>query len=161
MPSAIQTDPTEVELARIEQPDKENPVEVTILKGRLRYLGQVRLDLAGQKWRAYEYSLKVALRPDSLIWVSEKGLLLAVAVEHGHANWREEGLKLVRFHQWAELLDRAKLAIAHHSFREHLGIKPHSRGLEVPWPYWIPRRGSCCESWLPSDARRRALPAIE
>ncbi len=92
---------TEVDLARIEQPDKENPVEVTILKGRLRYLGQVRLDLAGQKWRAYEYSLKVALRPDSLIWVSARGLLLAIAVEHGHANWREEGLKLVRFHQWA------------------------------------------------------------
>ncbi|HEV3481707.1 MAG TPA: hypothetical protein VGR97_05190 [Candidatus Acidoferrales bacterium] len=92
---------TEVELARIEQPDKENPVEVTILKGRLRYLGQVRLNLAGQTWRAYEYSLKATLRPDSLIWVSEKGLLLAVAVEHGHANWREEGLRLVRFHQWA------------------------------------------------------------
>jgi hypothetical protein len=94
---------TEVELARIEQPDKQNPVEVTILKGRLQYLGQVHLDLAGQKWRAYEYSLKMTLRPDSLIWVSEKGLLLAVAVEHGHANWREEGLKLVRFHQWADL----------------------------------------------------------
>lgn len=93
---------TEVDLARIEQPDKENPVEVTILKGRLRYLGQVRLDLAGQKWRAYEYSLKVTLRPDSLIWVSDRGLLLAVAVEHGHANWREEGLKLVRFHKWAD-----------------------------------------------------------
>lgn len=93
---------TEVELARIEQPDKENPVEVTILKGRLRYLGKVRLGLAGQKSRAYKYSLKVVLRPDSLIWVSDKGLLLAVAVEHGHANWREEGLKLVRFHQWAE-----------------------------------------------------------
>lgn len=93
---------TEVDLATIEQPDKENPIEVTILKGRLRYLGQVRLDLAGRKWRAYEYSLKVTLQPDSLIWVSEKGLLLAVAVEHGHANWREEGLKLVRFHQWAD-----------------------------------------------------------
>ncbi|HEY6902678.1 MAG TPA: hypothetical protein VI216_00110 [Candidatus Acidoferrales bacterium] len=94
--------PTEVELAHIEQPDQENPVEVTILKGRLRYLGRVRLDLADQKWRAYEYSLKVVLRPDSLIWVSEKGLLLAVAVEHGHANWRQEGMKLVRFHQWAD-----------------------------------------------------------
>lgn len=92
----------EVELARIEQPDKENPVEVTILKGQLRYLGRVRLDLAGQTWRAYEYSLKVTLRPDYLIWVSDKGLLLAVAVEHGHANWREEGLRLVRFHQWAD-----------------------------------------------------------
>lgn len=92
---------TEVELARIEQPDRENPVEVTILKGRFRYLGQVSLNLAGQKWRAYEYSLKVTLQPDSLIWVSEKGLLLAVAVEHGHSNWREEGLRLVRFHQWA------------------------------------------------------------
>lgn len=94
--------PTEIELARIEQPDQENPVEVTILKGGLRYLGEERLDLAGQKWRAYKYSLRAALQPEFLIWISTKGLLLSVAVEHAHSNWREEGLKLVRFHQWAE-----------------------------------------------------------
>ena len=94
--------PTEVELAKIEQPDEENPVEVTILGGQLRYLGDEGIELAGKKWVARKFSLKVALQPEFLIWVSPKGLLLSLAVEHAHKNWTEEGMRLVRFHQWVD-----------------------------------------------------------
>jgi hypothetical protein len=93
---------TDVELASIEQPSKENPVEVTILSGKLRYLGAEPLELAGEKWRARKFSLKVPLHPEFLIWGSSQGLLLSVAVEHGHQNWPEEGMKLVRFHKFAD-----------------------------------------------------------
>lgn len=94
--------PTKVELAQIEQPDEDNPVEITILGGQLRYLGDEGIDLAGKKWAAHKFSLKVALQPEFLIWVSPKGLLLSLTVEHAHKNWAQEGMRLVRFQQWAD-----------------------------------------------------------
>ncbi len=94
--------PAEVQLASIEQPDEDNPVEVTVLDGQLRYLGEESIELAGQNWRAHKFSLKVALHPQFLIWTSSKGLLLSLAVEHAHKNWAEEGMKLVRFQKWAD-----------------------------------------------------------
>lgn len=94
--------PTEVELARIEQPSQRNPVEVTLLNGHLHYLGEEQVELAGETWSAYQFSLKVALEPEFLIRVSSEGLLLSVAVEHPHKNWTEEGMRLVRFHKFAD-----------------------------------------------------------
>jgi hypothetical protein len=93
---------TQVEFVRIEQPSRRNPVEPTILSGPLRYLGEEDIEAAGQKWQARKFSLKVALNPEFLIWTSSKGILLAFAVEHAHANWPQEGMKLVRFTMWAD-----------------------------------------------------------
>jgi hypothetical protein len=93
---------TEVQLARIEQPNSENPIEVTALSGQLRYLGRDDIALAGTPWRAYKFSLKPALQPESLIWVSQNGLLLSLAVEHPHKDWSQEGIRLVSFHKWAD-----------------------------------------------------------
>jgi hypothetical protein len=93
---------TEVDLVRIEQPSRANPVEATILSGLLLYLGDEDTEAAGQKWRAHKFSLKVALHPEFLIWTSSKGLLLALAVEHDHKDWPQEGMKLVRFRGWAD-----------------------------------------------------------
>ena len=92
----------EVQLASIEQSNEENPVDVTILDGRLRYLGEESVEFAGQNWRAYKFSLKVALHPKFLIWTSSKGLLLSLAVENARKNWPGEGLRLVRFQKWAD-----------------------------------------------------------
>jgi hypothetical protein len=92
----------QVQLASIEQPDEQNPVEITILDGQLRYLGEESIELAGENWRAHKFSLKVSLHPEFLIWTSSKGLLLSLAVEHAHKNWSEEGMKLVRFRKWAD-----------------------------------------------------------
>jgi hypothetical protein len=101
----IERDPTratDVDLVRIEQPSASNPVETTILGGPLQYLGEEDIETAGQKWRARKFSLKVALHPEFLIWTSSKGLLLALAVEHEHKNWPEEGMRLARYQSWTE-----------------------------------------------------------
>ena len=88
---------TGVDLVRIEQPDRENPVRVTILEGPLRYLGEEDIEAAGRKWHAHKFSLKVPLHPEYLIWTSPKGLLVALAIEHEHKDWPKEGLRLVQF----------------------------------------------------------------
>jgi hypothetical protein len=94
--------PTEVQLASIEQPSNEDPVDVTALSGQLRYLGRDDLELAGARWHAYRFSLKPALQPQSVVWVSSRGLLLSLAVEHPHKDWSQEGMKLVSFQKWAD-----------------------------------------------------------
>jgi len=92
----------QVQLVTIKQPSAEDPIAVTILNGRLRYLGTETITLVHERLRAYKFSLKVALHPEFLIWTSPKGLLLSLAVEHAHKNWPEEGMTLVRFHKWAD-----------------------------------------------------------
>jgi hypothetical protein len=88
---------TEIDLVRIEQPGMKNPVQATVLEGPLRYLGDTDFEAAGRKWRAHEFSLKVASSREYLIWTSPKGLLLALAFEHEHADWKNEGVRLERF----------------------------------------------------------------
>jgi hypothetical protein len=95
--------PTEIQLASIEQPSSRDPVEVTVLAGQLQYLGEENVELAGDNWRAYRFSLKLVLEPALLIEVSPQGLLLSVGVEHADKNWGKEGMKLVRFHKFADL----------------------------------------------------------
>ncbi len=101
----VERDPkraTQVDFVRIEQPGMREPVRATILEGPLLYLGEEEMNAAGQKWRAHKFSLKVPLQPEYLIWTSPKGLLLALAIEHEHKDWPEEGLKLVRFESSSE-----------------------------------------------------------
>jgi hypothetical protein len=94
--------PTKAQLVTIEQPSAENPVSVITLSGELRYLGEENIELASQNWQAYKFALKVPLHPEFLIWTSQRGLLLAIAVEHAHLNWPEEGMRLVRFQEWSD-----------------------------------------------------------
>ena len=79
-----------------------NPVRATILEGPLQYLGEENIEAAGRKWKAHKFSLKVPLQPQYLIWTSRKGLLLALAIEHAHKDWPEEGLRLARFESSTE-----------------------------------------------------------
>jgi hypothetical protein len=94
------TRPTRVDLISIEQPSQTIPVQPTILEGPIRYIGEENIKAAGRAWSAFKFSLKVPLHPEYLIWTSSKGLLLAVAVEHQHANWQQEGMRLDRFQSW-------------------------------------------------------------
>jgi hypothetical protein len=101
----VERDPTrstQVDLVTIEQPGMATPVRATILEGPLQYLGEEKIDAAGRKWRSHKFSLKVPLHPQYLIWTSPKGLLLALAVEHGHEDWQEEGMRLSRFESSTE-----------------------------------------------------------
>jgi hypothetical protein len=93
---------TQVDLVRIEQPGMVEPVRATILEGPLQYLGEENIEAGGRKWRAHKFSLKVPLHPQYLIWTSPKGLLLALAIEHEHKDWPEEGLRLERFESSTE-----------------------------------------------------------
>jgi hypothetical protein len=87
---------TLVDLVRIEQPGMANPVRVGVLEGPLRYLGEEDATFAGKKWRAHKFTLKVATNPEFVIWTSPRGLLLGIAVQHDHPNWKEEGIRLDR-----------------------------------------------------------------
>jgi hypothetical protein len=93
---------TQVDLVRIEQPSMAEPVRVTILGGPLQYLGEEDIQAAGRKWHAHKFSLKVPLHPQYLIWSSPKGLLLALAMEHEHKDWPDEGMRLARFESATE-----------------------------------------------------------
>jgi hypothetical protein len=101
----VERDPTEatqVDLVRIDQPSMATPVRAIILEGPLQYLGDENIEAAGRKWRAHRFSLKVPLHPQYLIWTSPKGLLLALAIEHEHKDWPEEGVRLARFESSTE-----------------------------------------------------------
>jgi hypothetical protein len=91
---------TEVQLLSVEQPDRYDPVRPTILTGQLQYLGEENIQAADQNWTAHKFSLKVPSYPQFLIWTSSKGILLALAIEHAHPNWPQEGMKLTRFKTW-------------------------------------------------------------
>lgn len=100
MTRQVERDPakaTLVDLVKIEQPGMANPVQATVLEGPLQYLGEEEIEAGGRKWRAHKFSLKVPLEPQFLFWTSPKGLLLALAMEHGHKDWPEEGIRLESF----------------------------------------------------------------
>jgi hypothetical protein len=84
-----------VQFVVIEQPSPGMPVQTTVLAGELRYLGQEKLVAAGETWPAFKFSFAPVMYPRFLIWTSAKGLLLALAVEHEHINWPQEGIRLV------------------------------------------------------------------
>jgi hypothetical protein len=93
---------TKVQLLSITQPYPALPIHPMVLSGELQYLGQENIEAAGQNWPAYKFSLKVAMNPQILLWTSTRGLLLQMAIEHTHANWPKEGMRLIRFNKWAD-----------------------------------------------------------
>jgi hypothetical protein len=101
----VERDPnraTRVQLVSIEQPSQEVPVSPMILGGKIRYLGEENIDVAGRQRDALKFSLKVALHPELVLRTSPRGLLLQVLVERGEHDWPEEGLKLLHFQEWEE-----------------------------------------------------------
>jgi hypothetical protein len=93
---------TRVSLLTIEQPGASEPVSPMLLVGKLQYLGVEDIEAAGRTWRAYKFSIKVPLHPQYLVWTSPKGLLLALSVEHAHADWPKEGLRLARYESFMD-----------------------------------------------------------
>ena len=91
------TRPTEVDMVSIVQPSRTNPVAPTVLEGPIQYMGEDNIKAAGRNWRAFKFSLKVPMHPRYVIWTSQNGLLLGVAMEHPHKDWQDEGLRLARF----------------------------------------------------------------
>jgi len=91
------TRPTEVDMVSIVQPSRTNPVAPTVLEGPIQYMGEDNIRAAGRNWRAFKFSLKVPMHPRYVIWTSQNGLLLGVAMEHPHKDWQDEGLRLARF----------------------------------------------------------------
>jgi len=89
-----------IQLVSVQQPSADIPVSPMVLDGKLQYLGEENVEVAGQEQRALKFSFKVALQPGLLIWTSPKGFLLALAFEHEHKDWPAEGMKLLHFQQW-------------------------------------------------------------
>lgn len=89
---------TPVQLVTVEEPSPRNPVFVSTLDGNLKYLTQEEITLAGKKWRADKFELKVPLHPAFIIWTSTEGLLLRFAPE-SKSTQAAEGLQLVHFQQ--------------------------------------------------------------
>ena len=92
---------TPIQLVSIEQPSEQIPVNPMILDGQVRYLGEERLDVAGEQRSAFKFSIKVALSPELIIWTTRKGLLMRVAIQHPDKDWPEESMKLIRFKEYA------------------------------------------------------------
>lgn len=89
---------TPVQLVTVEEPSPRNPVFVSTLDGNVKYLTQQEITLAGKKWRADKFELKVPLHPAFIIWTSTVGLLLRFAPE-SKSMQAAEGLQLVHFQQ--------------------------------------------------------------
>jgi hypothetical protein len=90
---------TPVELVTLEEGSREDPIFTTILSGQLKYFGQEELSLAGRKWHADKFELKVAVHPPFLVWTSPEGLLLAFTPENKNKTLAHDGVELVRFQQ--------------------------------------------------------------
>lgn len=93
---------TPVELVRVEEASRAEPVLATILSGDIKYIGHDELLLAGRKWRADKFELKVPLHAPFVIWTSPQGLLLGFAPENNNKTLSEAGMQLVSFRQWQE-----------------------------------------------------------
>jgi hypothetical protein len=94
---------TPVELVTLEEGSREDPIFATTLSGHLKYLGEEDLLLAGRKWHADKFELKVAMHAPFLVWTSPEGLLLAFASENKNKTLAGDGIVLVRFQQSKEL----------------------------------------------------------
>lgn len=88
---------TPVQLVTVEEPSREDPVFVSTLDGHLGYLGQEEITLAGKKWTADKFELKVPLHLPFVIWTSPEGMLLRFVPESTAETAAEGGLTLVNF----------------------------------------------------------------
>jgi hypothetical protein len=93
---------TPIELVRLQEANKADPIMATILAGHLKYLGREELQLAGHKWCADKFELKVPLHAPFLLWTSAEGLLLAFAPETKDQTISGDGMVLVKFQQWRQ-----------------------------------------------------------
>jgi hypothetical protein len=91
-----------VEMVRVDEPSRDNPVRTSVLLGDLQYQGQENIRVAGHRWQADRFELKVALHAPFLIWTSPSGLLLDFAEEDNRRHITERGLKLVQFQQYSD-----------------------------------------------------------
>lgn len=89
-------------LKGVEEASRADPVLATILSGDMKYIGQEDLFLAGRKWRADKFELKVPLHAPFVVWTSPEGLLLAFARENNNKTLFGAGMQLVSFRQWQE-----------------------------------------------------------
>ena len=99
---------TPVDMITIDERSQQDPVLATVLEGRLRYLGQEPITVAGRRWRAEKFELHVPLHAPSMIWTSQQGLLLDFALEDNRNRPTEHGMKLVRYQQWGRVLSEAR-----------------------------------------------------
>jgi len=90
-----------VEMVSLEEPSSEDPVFANVLGGQLTYMGHETVSVAGQRWEADKFELKVALHTPFLIWTSPSGLLLDFEREDSHGRTEERGMKLVRYKEWS------------------------------------------------------------
>ena len=100
--------PTMIQLLSVEEPSPNNPIYPVVRSGRLQYVGVEEVAIANQNWRAYKFTLKVPSYPTFWVWTSTEGLLLAVKTEHADPHWPAEGMKLMRFHKWADFSDHER-----------------------------------------------------
>jgi hypothetical protein len=91
-----------VSMITIDEPSAADPVVASVLEGRLRYVGQEELHVAGAKWQADKFELKVPLNPPCMIWTSPQGLLLDFTLEDNAKRLTEHGMSLVKYEQFGE-----------------------------------------------------------
>jgi hypothetical protein len=89
-----------IELIAFEELSRNEPVSATIFHGHMSYLGQENLFLAGLKWRADKFEIKIPLHPPFLLWVAPSGLLLAFGPENPAKTISAGTLELMRYRQW-------------------------------------------------------------
>jgi hypothetical protein len=94
--------PVVVDMLTIDEPNKDNPVFAMVLEGSLRYAGNEQMRVAGQKWLADKFELKVPMYPPFMIWTSPQGLLLDFTEEDNQNRLTEHGMKLVRYKQFSD-----------------------------------------------------------
>jgi hypothetical protein len=93
---------TSVNMLTVDEPGPENPIMISVLEGKLRYIGQEEIMVAKRKWPAQEFELKVPLNPPLMIWTSPQGLLLDLTMEDNAGRLTEHGMRLVRYEEFAE-----------------------------------------------------------
>jgi len=58
--------------------------------------------VAGRRWQANRFELRVALHAPFMIWSSPRGLLLDFAEEGNNRHITERDMTLVRYQQYAD-----------------------------------------------------------
>jgi hypothetical protein len=91
-----------VSMLTVDEPSAADPVLVSVLRGNLRFLGQEQTTIAGKKWQADKFELKVALNAPFMLWTSPQGLLLDLTLEDNAKRLAERGMELVRYQQFAD-----------------------------------------------------------
>jgi hypothetical protein len=93
--------PIVVDMLSVDEPNKNDPMFAMVLEGTLRFLKREQIRVAGQKWPADEFELKVPMQPPFIIWTSAQGLLLDFTEEDNQNRLKEHGMKLVQYKQLA------------------------------------------------------------